>query len=78
MDLANIARSTYYYYLTKLSKSDTYEDIKNKVRDIFSKSRETYGHRRITLELHKFGFKIKVLCQLGGSKNNSKHYEIRN
>ena len=20
----------------------------------------------------------KVLCQLGGSKNNSKHYEIRN
>ena len=22
--------------------------------------------------------RIKVLCQLGGSKNNSKHYEIRN
>ena len=21
---------------------------------------------------------VKVLCQLGGSKNNSKHYEIRN
>lgn len=58
MDLANIARSTYYYYLTKLSKSDKYEDIKNKIREIFSKSRETYGHRRITLELHKFGFKI--------------------
>jgi hypothetical glycosyl hydrolase len=27
---------------------------------------------------HKFSKEVKVLCQLGGSKSNSKHYEIRN
>ena len=35
-----------------------------------------YGEefKLMILEMHKKG----VLCQLGGSKNNSKHYEIRN
>ena len=33
------------------------------------------GLQKILVEYLKL---IEVLCQLGGSKNNSKHYEIRN
>ena len=58
---------------------ETYEeeDVKSKVG---------YGPRRliedsvpnIDAELREKIYKNKVLFQLGGSKNNSKHYEIRN
>ena len=36
------------------------------------------GMKKLVIELETESFVILVLCQLGGSKSNSKHYEIRN
>lgn len=58
LDIAGIARSTYYYQVNKSQSSDKYKEIKQEVVTIFACNLGRYGYRRITLELHNRGYSI--------------------
>ena len=55
IDIANIPRSTYYYYSKQFNspKPDKYADIKTEIRHIYDENKGRYGYRRITQELKK-------------------------
>lgn len=58
--LLKISRSSLYYYLTSLStKKDTAQyRLTELVKDIFKKSRNNYGTRKIKVELYKLGYQV--------------------
>lgn len=58
LKLAEMARSTYYYYLKKLNNGDKYAAVKEEIQLIFDENYGRYGYRRITMELHNRGYKI--------------------
>lgn len=64
--VANIARSTYYYWVKQLNRPDKYSEVKEVIKQIFDEHQGRYGYRRITLELHNRGFLInhKTVCRL--------------
>ena len=55
IDVADIPRSTYYYYSKQFNdpKPDKYAAIKEDIRRIYDESKGRYGYRRITKELRK-------------------------
>ncbi|AOM14266.1 putative transposase InsK for insertion sequence element IS150 (plasmid) [Bacillus thuringiensis Bt18247] len=54
--LANIARSTYYYWIKQTKRPDKYKKVKELIKEIFSENNGSYGYRRITLELRNRGY----------------------
>ena len=58
LDVAGIARSTYYYYLKKAKLPDKYLKVKEEIQAIFSENQGRYGYRRITMELKNRGYGI--------------------
>ena len=85
-DLINfleIARSTYHYYLKE--KQDKYEVEKQEILNIFTSSKNTYGYRRITLELrqkgyvnnHKTVLKLMKMLKIYGKQRKSKYKSYR-
>ena len=58
LELAEMARSTYYYYLKQLNKKDKYSKIKEEIENIYHENKGRYGYRRITMELHNRGYTI--------------------
>lgn len=46
-----MARSTFYYYLKRLSRPDKYSFIKEQIKDIYHSNSGRYGSRRITVAL---------------------------
>ena len=58
LETALLARSTYYYQLNQLDKSDKNHDIKAEIQTIFTEHKGNYGYRRITLELRNRGFVV--------------------
>lgn len=60
MDLvkvADIPRSTYYYWEKRLKQDDKYDKVKEAINEIFHEHKGRYGYRRITKELEKRGFR---------------------
>ncbi|WP_229289060.1 IS3 family transposase [Limosilactobacillus reuteri] len=53
-----IPRSTYYERLKASQKVDKYRQIKEAIKKIFHQSHETYGYRRIHVQLIKANFSI--------------------
>ena len=55
LETALLARSTYYYQLNQLDKSDKNHDIKAEIQAIFTEHKGNYGYRRIVdhLEYNK-------------------------
>jgi len=51
-----MAKSTYYYHISRLKEPDKHEEIRNHIISIFDRHKGRYGYRRITEELHKEGF----------------------
>jgi len=66
--LAELPRSTYYYYLKVMNRPDKYACIKAQISEIYHKHKGRYGYRRITLELRRTGLKInhKTIQRLMG------------
>jgi len=64
--IAEIPRSTYYYWVKALQRPDKYLEIKELIQQIFEKNEGRYGYRRITLECHNRGYVInhKTIQQL--------------
>lgn len=58
LKLAEMPRSTYYYYVKQSKKSDKYKVIKEEITAIYHENQGIYGYRRITLELHNRGYHI--------------------
>ena len=53
-----MARSTFYYHLKALEKTDRYEVEKKRICEIFHESKGRYGYRRVTMQLHNEGITI--------------------
>ncbi|MEH7181370.1 IS3 family transposase [Neobacillus vireti] len=54
--VADIPRSTYYYWEKRLNQADKYHSVKEAIKEIFHEHKGRYGYRRITKELKKRGF----------------------
>jgi len=49
--VAELPRSTYYYYSSQREKEDKYATVKTEICTIFHSNKGRYGYRRILLEL---------------------------
>ena len=71
LPLAELPRSTFYYYLRQLKKPEKYQMVKESIVTIFHENKKRYGYRRITQELHNNGLFVnhktvqKLMRQLG-------------
>lgn len=82
IDIAGIPRSTYYYHIKQLDKTDKYAELKAEIRRIYDESKGRYGYRRITAELRKMHRinhktvqrlmrKMGIFCRVRMKKYNS-------
>lgn len=53
--VADIPRSTYYYWEKRLNREDKYSAVKTAIQSIYHEHKGRYGYRRITKELKKLG-----------------------
>lgn len=53
-----MAKSSYFYQLKSMKRTDKYQDLRKAITEIFIDSRETYGYRRISLALKSQGIII--------------------
>ena len=58
IEIAELPRSSYYYYRRQFEKADKYETVKLEINKIYHENKGRYGYRRITLELRNRGFTI--------------------
>ena len=86
LNIIKLARSTYYYQLKQLDKSDKNHDIKDEIQAIFTEHKGNYGYRRMTLKLGKHGFVInhkkiqrlmKVLGLIARIRRKRKYYSYQ-
>ncbi|MGG4266702.1 IS3 family transposase [Peribacillus simplex] len=54
--VADIPRSTYYYWEKRLNREDRYSKVKATIQSIYHEHKGRFGYRRITKELKKYGF----------------------
>lgn len=58
LEIAELPRSTYYYYIKHMKDEDKYSEIRKQITDIFHENTGRYGYRRITMEMHNRGYVI--------------------
>ena len=83
LKLSKLARSTFYYYLKE--KRDKYAEAKAEIQNIYGNSKNTYGYRRITLELRQCGYRINhktvlklmKMLKIYGKQRKSKYKSYR-
>ncbi len=69
--VADLPRSTYYYWVEKMKRPDKYKLVKSVIKQIFEEHQGRYGYRRITMELRNRGYLLnhktvlKLMNQLG-------------
>ena len=68
LKVSGLAKSVYYYTLSKIDKDDKNKEIIDKIKEIFINNKERYGYRRITLELRNQGYysyqRLYLTCHL--------------
>lgn len=82
LQVSGLAKSVYYYTVSKIDKDDKNKEIIDKIKEIFINNKERYGYRRITLELrnqgynvnHKKVYRIMVKLGLKPLKRNKRKY----
>ena len=71
LKVSGLAKSVYYYTLSKVDKDDKNKEIIDKIKEIFINNKERYGYRRITLELRNQGYNVnhkkvyRIMVKLG-------------
>ena len=70
LDFFSLPKSSYYCVIRNTKKEDKDQEIKEKIIEIFNKSKKRYGYRRVTLEVnktHKVNHKKvkRIMKQLG-------------
>ena len=69
--VADLPRSTYYYWVEKMKRPDKHKLVKSVIKQIFEEHQGRYGYRRITMELRNRGYLLnhktvlKLMNQLG-------------
>ena len=58
LKVSGLAKSVYYYTLSKVDKDDKNKEIIDKIKEIFINNKERYGYRRITLELRNQSYNV--------------------
>lgn len=58
LQVAQIARSTYYYYINRSRSEDKYSSVKTDIQELFLTHKGRYGYRRILYALRKKGHLI--------------------
>jgi len=58
LKIAEMPRSTFYYWQKKICQKDKYKIEKDEIFSIFHENKGRYGYRRITLEMRKRGYII--------------------
>lgn len=58
LEVAELPRSTYYYYIKHMKDEDKDSEIRKQITDIFHENKGRYGYRRITMEMHNRGYVI--------------------
>lgn len=53
--VADIPRSTYYYWVKRMNQPEKYSEVKKTIQQIFDEHKGRYGYRRITWALHNLG-----------------------
>lgn len=53
LNLAKLARSTFYYQVNALQKPDKHGELKTRIRDLYHQHEGRFGYRRIALQLQK-------------------------
>ena len=51
LEIAQLARATFYYHLKRMKCADKYESAKEEITAIYHENKGRYGYRRITAEL---------------------------
>lgn len=71
LDVAGLARSTFFYHQARLNAPDPQAELKVAIRQVFTVNRARYGHRRVHRELVKAGWQVakktvlKLMRELG-------------
>ncbi|MGJ7025644.1 transposase InsO family protein [Petrimonas sulfuriphila] len=66
-----MARSTYYYHISRINSADKYNDIRKRIADIFEAHQKRYGYRRVHMQLVNEGYLInhktvqKLMTEMG-------------
>ena len=60
LQVSGLAKSVYYYTLSKIDKDDKNKEIIDKIKEIFNNNKERYVYRRIALELRNQGYNIYI------------------
>ena len=88
LEIAELPRSTYYYYIKHMKDEDKYSEIRKQITDIFHENKGRYGYRRITMEMHNRGYVInhktvlrlmneeKIKCMVRIKKHRSYKGEV--
>ncbi|MFF2450275.1 IS3 family transposase [Neobacillus sp. NPDC058068] len=58
IELADIPRSTYYYWVKTFDRPDKDAELKSLIQAIYHEHKGRYGYRRITAELKNQGYKV--------------------
>ncbi|MGZ9813993.1 IS3 family transposase [Streptococcus sp. V913] len=58
LEVARLARSTYYYQLKELDGLDKDKELKTEIQTIYNDHKGNYGYCRVTLELRNRGFVV--------------------
>lgn len=58
LDVAGLARSTFFYHQGRLDRPDPHAELKAVVQEAFNNAKGRYGHRRIHRELAKSGWQV--------------------
>ena len=82
LQVSGLAKSVYYYTLSKADKDNKNKEIIDKIKEIFINNKERYDYRRITLELRNQGYNVnhkkvyKIMIKLGlrPLKRNKRKY----
>lgn len=69
-----MARSVFYYHLSRLGEADKYSSLREQVKTIYHRHKGRYGYRRITMELRNQGVvvnhkTVEKLMQQSGIKS---------
>ncbi|WP_237088381.1 IS3 family transposase [Nubsella zeaxanthinifaciens] len=68
LEAANIARSSFYYYMKRNKAVDKYQAIRIRIIELYRQHKGRYGYRRMLFQLKKEGHKVnhKTVLRLTG------------
>lgn len=81
LKMVNMARSVFYYHLSRLKDNDGYDDTRKRIKAIYDDSKGRYGYRRICMSLRNEGCNInhktvlKLMSQMElKARRKKRHY----